>query len=473
MMAALVRHLIESTAFAALAAIFPYMMRKRSAASRHGIWLVAAAKFAIPAAIFSFAGLELHRLIPAHSDATLIQSGWPILISSLPVTAVPSPITPAGREEMLFLLVWFCGLIGMLAIRLWRMRPQTASFRFPDESERKHLQSLAARIGIHKTVSLRLAKAHVEPGVTGLLRQTITVPEDLSSSLEPSEWDAVLLHELAHVKRRDNLSAAFAQLLTCIFWFHPLLWWIERRLIAEQERACDEMALSFGATPADYMSGLFKVCRLQLAEAKGNSCGIAGSSLKKRMEAIMTFQQPQGRMERMSRILIGGLASIMIVVPFLFGLFLSPNAVAQKPMHPASTRVSAKGAPTCVMFSKYYPQGTIIIFRSSTHKGPSRTPPQMCSTDIHGNSIWTRNKAAIRAHGRKIVMLPPLPPPLCKPITSPFAKYCACQVNTRAMGYSPGAIVFSPQGPLEGWLACRQNQWRPFPPMKNAPPPKP
>lgn len=458
MMAALVWHLVESTVFAALVAVFPFWMRKQSAAARHGLWLIAAAKFAVPAVIFSFAGLELHGLFPVHSGAPLFRGGWPELIPSRPITAAVSPLTPRGWGVILFLTFWLCGLAAMLAVRLWRMRPSADVYSPPDPSEREQLQRLAGRMGIRKTIGWRLSKAKIEPGVSGFWRPTITVPEGLSSSLDPGEWEAVLLHELAHVKRRDNGSAAFAQLLTCIFWFHPLLWWIERRLIAEQERACDEMALAYGAAPAVYVSGLCKVCRFHLAQAGGNVCGIAGSSLKDRMEAIMNFQSLPRRLESAPRILMGALASIMFVVPFLFGLFVSPLVLAQRTRIPASAlRASLQGAPACVFESKSYPQGTVV--QTALQGVSGSVPPNMCATDLHGRPKWVPANASMRARRRKIVIVP-LIPLMCNPMSSPFAKYCACKGSAGALEYSPGSRVFSPQGPLKGWLVCRQNKWR-------------
>ena len=83
----------------------------------------------------------------------------------------------------------------------------------------------------------------MEPGVFGIFRPVLLVPEGITDRLTPAQWKTILTHELCHVRRRDNLTAAIHMAIEAIFWFHPLVWWIGKRLIDERERACDEEVL--------------------------------------------------------------------------------------------------------------------------------------------------------------------------------------------------------------------------------------
>jgi TonB family protein len=105
--------------------------------------------------------------------------------------------------------------------------------------------------------------------------------------LDDEELDAVVAHECWHAKRRDNLAATAHIVVETLFWFHPVVWWIGRRLIDERERACDEAVVNLGARPSAYASGILKVCRAQLNPSPRFAAAISGSDLTRRVEAIM------------------------------------------------------------------------------------------------------------------------------------------------------------------------------------------
>ena len=451
MTAALVRHLIESTLFAAIVAAFPFLMRRRSAASRHLVWLLAASKFALPAALFSIVGIELRGLLPAHRflfETPIDLSSFAPLQASAASTAKTS-----GALPILILAVWLCGSVVTLAVWLLRMRAPRGLLLAPSESENRTLDELARRLGVRGHLVLRTTRDRIEPGISGIFRQTITVPEGLSKELETGELEAVLLHELAHAKRRDNLTAGFVHLLVCLFWFHPLLWWIKRRLIAEQELACDEIALRHGAGPDEFASGILKVCRFHLARAAAGVCGIAGPSLKNRLEAIMSFQ-PNQRIEGSPRVLVGALVSVMIVVPLILGFLLSPSVYARaaKAGSPVSASEAPKGSVTCSFEGKSYPMGSVIREGSSGKE-------QMCVEDMQGHALFVKTNDAARERSRKVIVLPLPPPFTCQPALSGSGKFCGCQTNSGLSLFSPGAIVQS----AGGYLRCSlhgEGTWR-------------
>jgi len=98
-------------------------------------------------------------------------------------------------------------------------------------------------------VEIRSSPGLLEPGVVGWLRPILLLPADILKRLTPPQLEAVLAHELCHVRRRDNLTSAIHMLVEAIFWFHPLVWWISARLVEERERACDEDVLRLGSEP--------------------------------------------------------------------------------------------------------------------------------------------------------------------------------------------------------------------------------
>ena len=94
----------------------------------------------------------------------------------------------------------------------------------------------------------------IEPGVFGILRPVLMWPAGIEDRLSDEQIEAILAHEVAHVRRRDNLAALIHMLVEAVFWFHPLVWWIGARLVDERERACDEDVVRLG-------TGAGRLCR--------------------------------------------------------------------------------------------------------------------------------------------------------------------------------------------------------------------
>jgi len=98
------------------------------------------------------------------------------------------------------------------------------------------------------------------PLTCGLMRPRILLPAT-AKTWTAATLEAVLLHERAHIRRRDLLAHAGAQLVACLWWFQPLVWLLRSRLRAESEFACDAEALCSGLRPSDYASELLKIAR--------------------------------------------------------------------------------------------------------------------------------------------------------------------------------------------------------------------
>ncbi len=155
-----------------------------------------------------------------------------------------------------------------------------------------------------------------EPGVVGLLRPILLLPDGITERLTPSELKAVIAHELCHVRRRDNLFAAIHMVVEMLFWFHPFVWWIGARLVDERERACDEEVLSQGNAAGVYADAILSVCRLYVESPLACVSGVSGASIRRRIEAIMSNRRLQG-LNRAKKFLLataGNFAALAIPV---------------------------------------------------------------------------------------------------------------------------------------------------------------
>ena len=114
--------------------------------------------------------------------------------------------------------------------------------------------------------------ACASPVTVGWLRPVVILPETWRE-WSHSRLDAVLTHEHAHVRRRDPLVQWLALLNRAVFWFHPLAWWLERRLSVLAEQTCDDAVLACGHDPHDYSEYLLDTARVIRAWRAGESCG--------------------------------------------------------------------------------------------------------------------------------------------------------------------------------------------------------
>jgi beta-lactamase regulating signal transducer with metallopeptidase domain len=165
---------------------------------------------------------------------------------------------------------------------------------------------------------LRISDTAIEPALRGIWHPTITVPAGLFESLSEAEFEAVLLHELAHARRFDNLTAVFVHVLVCLFWFHPLLWLVERRLLVERERACDELVVACGMQPHVYAAGILKVCKFHLLGQAAGISAMTGADLWRRLELILD-NRVSTRLLYVPRLLVAALAVLMTLVPIAGG----------------------------------------------------------------------------------------------------------------------------------------------------------
>ncbi len=135
------------------------------------------------------------------------------------------------------------------------------------------------------------------PVTVGWLRPVVILPEggpeggpEDSRSWPEAKLDAVLTHEREHARRRDPLVQWLALLNRCVFWFHPLAWWLERKLSDLAEEACDAAVLRRGHNPADYSQYLIELARsVEIAGARVNvrSAAINGGALSRRIRRIL------------------------------------------------------------------------------------------------------------------------------------------------------------------------------------------
>jgi GWxTD domain-containing protein len=290
---ALANHLWQATLFAGVAFAAASLLRRAPARARHTIWLIALAKFGLPSVVFvEAARATANWLVLARNPVTIS----PVVSRFAQPVMAPGETTSegSGHSELgcLLTLAWLGGCGVTMALR-WRRRQRfsralRAGRPVWEGREFEALERARSRLGFDRHVPLILTRELPDPGVTGTLNPVVVWPEGVARQLSDAELEATMVHELLHVRNRDNLAAGFQTLVCSLFWFHPLVWWIDRRLLAERERACDEQALEALEGSESYLAGIVKVCRLAVGASVAGVSGMAGANLKKRMEWIMS-----------------------------------------------------------------------------------------------------------------------------------------------------------------------------------------
>ena len=273
----LANHLWQSTVFAAVIAIAVMGMQRNSARLRYWLWLAASVKFLVPFSLLVSMGGEVARPTAAP------------MLPALTVVRVSTYFAPAPTFSTVSLPAtqpdW-----GVVLLTIWAMGALLLLFRW---YRRWHAIGNVARhatpLHLHASLPALSSRSMIEPGVFGLFRQTLLLPEGIADSLTPQQLQAILTHELCHARNRDNLTAALHMCVETLFWFHPAVWWIGAKLVEERERACDENVLHRGGQPGDYAQGIVNVCKTYFEWPLPCASGISGASLKNRIREIMTW----------------------------------------------------------------------------------------------------------------------------------------------------------------------------------------
>lgn len=155
-----------------------------------------------------------------------------------------------------------CYLLGLAGVflstllayrRTWGLRREAGCPR--DAQFDRIARSAARAAGLGAPVQCRIAMREVVPMATGLFRPCVILPAE-SSGWAAGRLRRVLLHEFAHIARRDLIAAALARVLCALHWFNPLAWIVAARMTFERERACDEAVVAAGVRPDVYASDL-------------------------------------------------------------------------------------------------------------------------------------------------------------------------------------------------------------------------
>jgi len=336
---ALIEFVWQGAVVALLAWITLALMRRRSANARYLVSCAALALLAALPVITAFAVFQepVARASMAQFAAPLPQADgadW---------TSARSAISVLALLQHWALPIWFFG-VGLFSVRLaWGAR-QVAMFRRSGAPADRPLielaQSLAGRLGMKGPLRLLLSSEADGPSVVGWIRPVILLPAATLAGLTPEQLEAVLAHEIAHIRRHDYLVNLMQMGVETLLFYHPAVWWMSNRIRQERELCCDDVAVRVCGDALCYARALTRLERMRMLAPK-MVMGSTGGSLLYRIQRLTGTATRRFAPSRVP----GMLATALGLACLLAGLnWARLNAQSAKPQPPSKPPAAAPAA---------------------------------------------------------------------------------------------------------------------------------
>jgi len=226
----------------------------------------------------------------------------------------------ATRYSVWLVGLWALGVLALVARLVHGLLTVRRIARTAPEVEagawRAALHEVADRLDMEEAPRLVVSNDVRVPFACGFSHPTIVLPTEAMSWTDERRR-VVLLHELAHIQRRDMFGHLLSRLACVMYWFHPLVWMAARHLRAESERACDDLAIRSGARASDYAQHLLDiVTSIRGPVAPAIACTMARRrDFEGRMLAILDPERRRGTPSRVRAMaLVGTLGALYAVI---------------------------------------------------------------------------------------------------------------------------------------------------------------
>src|SRR5262249_43921346 len=296
----------------------------------------------------SRSGATMDRLVaPPAGEAGLVASETP------------------GRFDFLGQLTWrswlLLALLGGIAWQVGRLLVQRGRLRrllrraaAAEPRLLAMMEQAAAQLGLSRRPALVLTDGVGAPFVCGLLRPVLVLPRGLMAELDPDRWRAVMLHELAHLKRRGPWWGWLPALARIVYFFHPVAHWVGFRIRLERELACDQLAMTLsGRGAADYAEVLVQVVSHASLPAALAMRPLEGLSTfwKRRLTMLLSTSRSSPRLSRLTCLAVVSAAVLACLLPTL------QHAPAQARPQKAQADGKARGRIYVSVALRYKPKG--------------------------------------------------------------------------------------------------------------------
>jgi beta-lactamase regulating signal transducer with metallopeptidase domain len=233
--------------------------------------------------------------------------------------------------------LWLAGVFGLscrLALSWWVVQRLRRAAPTPVAAIiAGRVQALAATLRVARAVRVAQSAAVQVPAVIGWLRPVILLPASALSGLSPSQLDAILAHELAHIRRHDFAVNVLQTAAEILLFYHPACWWVSRRVRAERELCCDDVAVSLCGDRLLYATALAELESLRAAPAPMHALAATDGPLLQRVRRLLS-PLPAGPR-------VPGLTAALVPVALLAIVMTGATITAAPTQAPPPTTASA------------------------------------------------------------------------------------------------------------------------------------
>jgi beta-lactamase regulating signal transducer with metallopeptidase domain len=358
----LLHFLWQGLALAALVSVAMPCCRRASVRYTAGVVTLA---LMLIAPVITF--LVISEKSPSHSWSNQIATS-----SARTVQASRNPATSSSNRQPLSLdllpivvEIWFAGVIllslraagGFLVIE--RMRRKKSWPLSPELLAR--CLALQKRLGLERFIRYCECTWLEAPAVIGWMRPVVLVPVAALAGLSPEQLDAIITHELAHIKRLDAFVNVFQMVAETLLFYHPAVWWLSKRIRVERENCCDDVAISITGSPVEYARALTLMEEWRTAPSL--ALALTRSPLAERIMRLLGAKTWRSGMRS---------AGVGFSIVCLTLAFVAGNSLLGI-VHPASAAQSSAPAPPT-------PQSTITPQPKPTPAASAKPKPALTST---------------------------------------------------------------------------------------------
>lgn len=270
-------------------------------------------------ALFDFLLADNHRLLP-----TLLMDDTTTTFLHLATNVQPESNPALSLPEKIIFVLWLTGMIFFAVRFLISRRYYHRLLKKASTLKQTELIRASARwravYGIKRSVRLLTSKHGRFLFTAGIFRPVIYIPQVILENSKTEHLEIAIAHEMAHIRRYDDLWIIIQQLIQCVYFFHPLIWYCNAKIHSARERVCDQWVLTHSISPQTYCNSILSMLKQQLPNSHHDYYATFGTCRQKQMLERFSFIIQERNAMKKPQI------KIIVTSTLLLGILLLPMA---------------------------------------------------------------------------------------------------------------------------------------------------